>query len=268
MLLEYVCGGELFSVLRQFNKFDSKMAVFYAAEIVTALDYLHSHQIVYRDLKPENILLDAEGHLKLTDFGFAKKVTNKTFTLCGTPEYLAPEIIQAKGHNSTADWWALGILIYEMLSGSPPFYDESTHKVYERILQSKIEWPRHFDFSAKDIIKRFLASDPTKRLGSGNSATNGSSSFIAVSCSNGAVATNESNNSQRNRSTSGADEVKRHRWFVSITWDDVYNRRLKPPFIPKISHEGDTSNFEKYETPDLQRAQYGTLKDIELFHDF
>lgn len=268
MLLEYVSGGELFSVLRQFNKFESKMAVFYAAEIVTALDYLHSHQIVYRDLKPENILLDAEGHLKLTDFGFAKKVTNKTFTLCGTPEYLAPEIIQAKGHNSTADWWALGILIYEMLSGSPPFYDESTHKVYERILQSKIEWPRHFDFSAKDIIKRFLTSDPLKRLGSGNSATSSSSSFIPTSGNTGGPASTNESNSHRNRTNSGTEEVKRHRWFVSITWDDVYNRRVKPPFIPKVAHEGDTSNFEKYDTPDLQRAQYATLKDLEMFYDF
>ena len=276
MLLEYVPGGELFSVLRQYNKFEPKMAVFYAAEIVAAFEYLHSFQIVYRDLKPENILLDYEGHLKLTDFGFAKKVTNKTFTLCGTPEYLAPEIIQARGHSSTADWWALGILVYEMLSGSPPFYDESTHKIYERILQGKIEWPRYFDFSAKDIIKRFLTSDPTKRLGSGNTLSNNSSSFIATqlsSASSGSIAaatvTSNDNQTQRSRLNSGADEVKRHRWFVSITnWDDVYNRRIKPPFRPKILHEGDTSNFEKYETPDLQRAQYATIKDLDMFYEF
>lgn len=296
MLLEYVPGGELFSVLRQFNKFETKMAVFYAAEIVCALEYLHSLQIVYRDLKPENLLLDIEGHIKLTDFGFSKRVSNKTFTLCGTPEYLAPEIIQSKGHNSAADWWAFGVLIYEMLSGTPPFYDESTHKVYEKILQGKIDWPRHFDFSAKDIIKKCLASDPTKRLGSGNLvsngasfihtssngasfahvpsssslASNGSSSSYSSASSNELSSNNQAaSNTQRNKYNAGAEEVKKHRWFISITnWDDVVNRRMKPPYRPKILHEGDTSNFEKYETPDLQRAQYATIKELDMFYEF
>jgi protein kinase X len=276
MLLEYVPGGELFTLLKQFKRFDTKMAVFYAAEIVLALDYLHSLSIVYRDLKPENILLDLEGHLKLTDFGFAKRVITKTYTVCGTPEYLAPEIIQSKGHTTTADWWAFGILIYEMLSGSPPFYDDQQHKVYDKILQAKIEWPRHFDFSAKDIIKKFLVFDPTKRLGSGNLNSN-NVSFVQKesridniqSPVNGASALASTTIKLNQKVDSGSEEVKKHRWFVSITnWDDVYNRSIKVPYKPKYAHDGDISNFEQYDTPDLQRVPFATRKELELFDDF
>lgn len=121
MLMEFVPGGELFTYLRNRGRFSSVASVFYATEIVCAIEYLHSKEIVYRDLKPENILLDREGHIKLTDFGFAKKLVDRTWTLCGTPEYLAPEVIQSKGHGRAVDWWALGILIFEMLSGFPHF---------------------------------------------------------------------------------------------------------------------------------------------------
>lgn len=270
MCLEYIPGGELFTLLRKYTKFETKAAVFYAAEIVCAFEYLHNLNIIYRDLKPENILLDRDGHLKLTDFGFAKKVPNKTFTLCGTPEYLAPEVIQNKGHGCTVDWWALGTLIYEMLAGSPPFYDEDTFKVYDKILHGKMnEWPRYFDFSAKDIIKKFLISDPSKRLGSGN-MSQCTTSFIqsANSLSNDSFSSNQRLTNKQAQLT-GADEVKRHRWFVSINnWDDVLNRKLKPPFIPKVSFDGDTSNFEKYDTPDLNRAAYASEREIDIFYMF
>ena len=139
---EFIQGGEIFRLLRRENLFPNDVSLFYVTEIVLALEYLHSQKIAYRDLKPENLLIGADGHIKLTDFGFAKKVDDDlTFTLCGTPEYLAPEIIMSIGHNHGVDWWSLGILIYEMLAGYPPFYDQNPYEVYRRITLGHYEFP-------------------------------------------------------------------------------------------------------------------------------
>lgn len=140
MVLDYVPGGELFSYLRKFRRFDEPTARFYAAEIVLVLQYLHEDQggVAYRDLKPENLLLDADGHIKFVDFGFAKRLGNQgdrpveTYTLCGTPEYLAPEVIHNKGHTAAVDWWALGILVYEFLTGYPPFWHQNPIEIYKQ----------------------------------------------------------------------------------------------------------------------------------------
>jgi serine/threonine protein kinase len=141
MLLDYVPGGELFTYLRKLRRFEEPVARFYAAEIVLVLEYLHEQQggIAYRDLKPENLLLDQDGHIKLVDFGFAKRLGYRednrpveTYTLCGTPEYLAPEVIQNKGHTGAVDWWALGILIYEFLTGYPPFWHQNPIEIYKQ----------------------------------------------------------------------------------------------------------------------------------------
>lgn len=117
------------------------MALFYTTEILLALEYLHERDIAYRDLKPENLLIASDGHLKITDFGFAKKITDRSFTLCGTPEYLAPELIMSTGHNKGVDWWALGVLIFEMLAGYPPFYDTNTYEIYKKILIGYFDFP-------------------------------------------------------------------------------------------------------------------------------
>jgi protein kinase X len=235
MLLEYICGGELFTYLRNAGHFTSASGLFYTCEIILALDYLHSLSIVYRDLKPENLLLDREGHLKITDFGFAKKLEDRTWTLCGTPEYLAPEIIQSKGHNKAVDWWALGILIYEMLVGYPPFFDDNPFGIYEKILAGKIDWPKHIDPVARDLIKKLLVQDRTKRLGN---------------------------------MKNGTDDVKNHRWFRGITWEDVHKRKLEVPFVPKVSHEGDTQNFDGYAEIDYKMIMAAPEKDRDLFVDF
>ncbi|KAK7873091.1 hypothetical protein R5R35_000371 [Gryllus longicercus] len=235
MLFDYVCGGELFSYLRNAGRFNNSTANFYSAEIILALEYLHSLSVVYRDLKPENLLLDREGHLKITDFGFAKKLTDRTWTLCGTPEYLAPEIIQSKGHNKAVDWWALGVLIYEMLAGYPPFFDDNPFGIYEKILAGKIEWPRHLDPVAKDLVKKLLVQDRTKRLGN---------------------------------MKNGADDVKRHRWFKGIDWQDVYYRKLKPPIVPRVTYDGDTRNFDEYPEADWKSAPCVGESEQKLFEDF
>ena len=140
LLLDYIPGGELFSYLRRHRRFPEEWAQFYSAEIVLVLEFLHEHQggVAYRDLKPENLLLDGQGHVKLVDFGFAKRLGSKddrpveTYTLCGTPEYLAPEVIQNKGHTTAVDWWALGILIYEFLTGYPPFWHQNPIEIYKQ----------------------------------------------------------------------------------------------------------------------------------------
>jgi protein kinase X len=218
MLLEYVVGGELFSYLRKRGRFPIETARFFAAQITLALEYIHARDIAYRDLKPENVLIDHEGNVRLTDFGFAKKIDNRTFTLCGTPEYIAPEIILGTGHGKGVDWWALGILIFEMLAGYPPFYEneESPDKfnIYKSIIAGAVTFPDHFEPQAKDLIKRLLATNVSRRLG----VLKG-----------------------------GAEDVKKHSFFEGIDWNEVYNKRLIPPIIPEVEFEGDASNFDNYD---------------------
>ena len=165
LMFPYVPGGELFTYLRMAGCFPAPTTLFYSAEIVSALSYLHSLNIIYRDLKPENILLAKDGHIVITDFGFSKKVVGQTWTLCGTPEYLAPEIIQGTGQGQAVDWWALGILIYEMLTGTTPFSHQDPFVTYQRILEGKIEWPSMVEGLAKDLIIKLLEQDSSKRMG-------------------------------------------------------------------------------------------------------
>ncbi|EIE77696.1 hypothetical protein RO3G_02400 [Rhizopus delemar RA 99-880] len=234
MVQEYVIGGELFRHLRKAGRFTGDTARFYAAEIVLALEYLHSKDIIYRDLKPENILLDSRGYIKIADFGFAKKVQDRTWTLCGTPEYLAPEIIQSKGHSKSVDWWSLGILIFEMMAGHPPFYDDNHFGTYERILGGKVQYPGYFENAAKDLLKKLLVIDITRRLGN---------------------------------LKGGADDIKRHKWFRTTDWHGLLNKTVRAPIIPAHSNEYDTSNFEKYsEETSNEQPQGDPFR--ELFPDF
>ena len=201
MLLSYVPGGELFTHLRRAHRFTPDVTRFYLATIILALKYLHSFNIIYRDLKPENLLLDSRGYLRLTDFGFAKIVDDRTWTLCGTPEYLAPEIIQSDGHGKAADWWACGILCYEMLVGYPPFFDESAYGIYEKILKGKIYWPREMDPLSRELIRAFLHPDRSKRLGN---------------------------------MIGGPQDVLNHPWFRGVDWDALERREIKVCLLNKV----------------------------------
>mmetsp|Transcript_54575 Transcript_54575/g.143704 ORF Transcript_54575/g.143704 Transcript_54575/m.143704 type:complete len:363 (+) Transcript_54575:131-1219(+) len=235
MLMEFVNGGELFSYLRREGRLPNDHARFYAAEIILAFAYMHLMHVVYRDLKPENLLVDCEGHLKVTDFGFAKVVDDKTWTLCGTPEYLAPEIIQSKGHSKSVDWWALGVLMYEMLAGYPPFFDETPFGIYQKVLAGRVDFPRHFDVKAKDLIKRLLVADRTKRLG----------------CLKG-----------------GSEDLKRHKWFKGLDWDLLLNRSVTPPHVPQVKAADDTSMFDRYPESTEGSAMTVSGKEQELFDGF
>lgn len=213
LVMEYVEGGELFSHLRAAQRFPDHQGKLYTGEIVLAFIHLHSMNIIYRDLKPENLLLTRGGRIKITDFGFAKVVEDRTWTLCGTPEYLAPEIIQSHGHGKSVDWWALGVLIHEMLAGYPPFYDENPIQIYQKILGGRVEPPASVSPKAKELIKKLLVIDRTRRLG----------------CIRG-----------------GGEAVKEHKWFEGMDWEALYAGRIEPPFIPRVKGVGDTSNFESY----------------------
>eukprot|EP01102_Stenamoeba_stenopodia_P013350 TRINITY_DN431_c0_g1_i3.p1 TRINITY_DN431_c0_g1~~TRINITY_DN431_c0_g1_i3.p1 ORF type:complete len:357 (+),score=50.17 TRINITY_DN431_c0_g1_i3:182-1252(+) len=235
LVMEYVIGGEIFTHLRREGRFPNDVTRFYAAEIVLALEYLHSKNIIYRDLKPENILLDSSGHVRITDFGFSKRVEDRTWTLCGTPEYLAPEIIQSKGHGKAVDWWAIGILIFEMLAGYPPFFDDHPFHIYEKILEGRIVFPSHLTPAARDLIRKLLTADRTRRLGN---------------------------------LRGGAADVKGHPWFAGIDWDKLYRKEITPPFIPPVCGPADTSNFEKYPDEDDASNQPGGDPYAHFFADF
>ncbi|CAF3365522.1 unnamed protein product [Rotaria sp. Silwood1] len=223
MVLEFVPGGEMFSHLRKVGRFSEQHARFYAAQIVLTFEYLHYLDILYRDLKPENLLIDAEGYLKVTDFGFAKKIK----------EYLAPEIILSKGYNKAVDWWALGVLAYEMSAGYPPFFADQPIQIYEKIVSGKVRFPSHFSSDLKDILRNLLQVDLTKRFGN---------------------------------LKNGVDDIKTHKWFSSTDWIAIYQRKVEPPFIPKSKGPGDASNFDDYEEEPLRIAT--TEKFGKEFEEF
>jgi serine/threonine protein kinase len=231
-LMEYISGGELFTCIRRSSRLSNPVAKFYAAEIALAISYLHSMNIVHRDLKPENLLLDQQGHIKLTDFGFAKALLGpdgRTYTMCGTPEYIAPEVILSKGHGTPADYWSLGVLIYEMLAGHPPFFGDSNHTVFEKILQTRPHYPSDFDPLARDLVERLLQPDPERRL-----------------CS--------------------LEELKQQPWFQGVQWD-LLPLRLQPgPIVPRLQYEYDTCNFVKCHDVHEEHEEFHGDKD--LFKDF
>jgi serum/glucocorticoid-regulated kinase 2 len=202
LCLAFVNGGELFFHLQEEGRFTEDRAKFYVAELLSALECLHNLNIIYRDLKPENILLDYTGHIALCDFGLCKlnvKDGNKTNTFCGTPEYLAPEVLLQAGYTKSVDWWTLGILLYEMISGLPPFYDENVNVMYNKILNDPLVFNDDISDNAVDILKKLLNRDGNARLGA-----------------------------------KGAQEIRSHAYFASIDWKKLLCRQYAPPFRPNV----------------------------------
>ncbi|EIN12732.1 Pkinase-domain-containing protein [Punctularia strigosozonata HHB-11173 SS5] len=225
LVLAFVNGGELFHHLQQEQRFSEVRSRFYSAELLLALEHLHELNVVYRDLKPENILLDYTGHIALCDFGLCKlnmKDEDTTNTFCGTPEYLAPEILNGQGYNKTIDWWTLGVLLYEMLSGLPPFYDEVTDKMYEKILRNPLLFGDEIGAEARSVLTGLITRDPTQRLG-----------------------------------VNGADEIKKHPFFAKhIDFKLLLEKKIHPPFKPSVASPVDVSNFDTEFTSEAPMDSY------------
>jgi len=214
LVLAFVNGGELFHHLQREGKFNEERSRFYCAELLLALEHLHHFNVVYRDLKPENILLDYNGHIALCDFGLCKQnmtENDTTSTFCGTPEYLAPEIIHGSAYSKSVDWWTLGVLLYEMLSGLPPFYDaESTDEMYKKILNEPLTFGEDIRSEAQSVLSGLLTRDPARRLGA-----------------------------------NGAEVIKKHAFFNRhIDFKKLLAKRIQPPFKPSVASAVDTSNFD------------------------
>ena len=211
MALEFIQGGELFLQIRKSGRFSEERAQFYLAEILLALDYLHANGIIYRDLKPENILLDIEGHIKLTDFGLSKigidEKNPKAYTFCGTTEYLAPEIIKNQGYDKSVDYWSLGVVLYEMVSGISPFYSKNKSEVLKNITNKRLEIKNYFSDRVSDLINKLLTINSKERL-------------------------------------QDADIMKNHQFFKDLDWDRMSRKELTPPFKPRITGQSDLRHFD------------------------
>ncbi|KAK0087028.1 hypothetical protein PV325_001872 [Microctonus aethiopoides] len=236
-VMEYVNGGDLMFQIQKARKFDETRAQFYAAEVTLALQFLHHHGVLYRDLKLDNILLDREGHCKLADFGMCKEGIvdgQTTTTFCGTPDYIAPEILQELEYGASVDWWALGVLMYEMMAGQPPFEADNEDDLFESILHDDVLYPVWLSKTAVSILKGFMTKNPARRLG--------------CVTSNG-----------------GENAIKAHPFFQTMDWKALEARKLKPPFMPKINNEKDAMNFDAEftkEDPVLTPVHHSVLQSV------
>ncbi|XP_016998035.2 serine/threonine-protein kinase N isoform X4 [Drosophila takahashii] len=242
-VMEYAAGGDLMMHIHT-DVFLEPRAVFYAACVVLGLQYLHENKIIYRDLKLDNLLLDTDGYVKIADFGLCKEgmgFGDRTGTFCGTPEFLAPEVLTETSYTRAVDWWGLGVLIFEMLVGESPFPGDDEEEVFDSIVNDEVRYPRFLSLEAIAVMRRLLRKNPERRLGS----------------------------SERD-----AEDVKKQAFFRSIVWDDLLLRKVKPPFVPTINHLEDVSNFDEEFTS--EKAQLTPPKEPRhlsedeqvLFQDF
>lgn len=210
-IMDYVNGGELFFHLQKDKKFPEDRARFYCSEIVLGLEYLHNSGVLYRDLKPENLLLTGDGHICMTDFGISKEGllsdNDRTATFCGTPEYLAPEVLEGNGYGKAVDWWSFGTLMFEMLVGIPPFYNQDVQQMYQKIMTDKLKIPSSISPNARDLLEKLLVRDPNTRL-------------------------------------TDPALIKKHPWFDGIDWVKLENKEVQPPFVPPVKSVDDFSQVD------------------------
>uniref|UniRef100_A0A674J1R4 Protein kinase C n=1 Tax=Terrapene triunguis TaxID=2587831 RepID=A0A674J1R4_9SAUR len=238
-VMEYLNGGDLMFHIQSCHKFDTARATFYAAEIICGLQFLHSKGIIYRDLKLDNVLLDKDGHIKIADFGMCKEnmfEDAKTSTFCGTPDYIAPEILLGQKYNTAVDWWSFGVLLYEMLIGQSPFHGQDEEELFQSIRMDNPFYPRWLNKDAKDILVKLFVREPERRLGAkGN--------------------------------------IRQHAFFQEINWEVLEERAMEPPFKPRVKSASDCSNFDKEflnEKPRLSCADRALINSMDqnMFSNF
>lgn len=242
-VMEYAPGGDLMMHIHA-DVFSEPRTVFYTSCVVLGLQYLHEHEIVYRDLKLDNLLLDSEGYVKIADFGLCKEgmgFGERTGTFCGTPEFLAPEVLTETSYTRAVDWWGLGVLIFEMLVGESPFPGDDEEEVFDSIVNDEVRYPRFLSTEAIAIMRRLLRRNPERRLGA---------------------------------SEKDAEDVRKQPFFRDMNWDDLLARKVRPPFVPNVRHAEDVSNFDEEftsEEPVLtppKESRLLTNEEQALFTDF
>uniref|UniRef100_A0A2P2I6Y8 non-specific serine/threonine protein kinase n=1 Tax=Hirondellea gigas TaxID=1518452 RepID=A0A2P2I6Y8_9CRUS len=236
-VLEYVNGGELFHHLTKERLFSEERTKFYGAEICLALSYLHRCNIIYRDLKLENLLIDEQGHIKVADFGLCKEnmsYGNTTRTFCGTPEYLAPEVLEENDYGRSVDWWGYGVCLYEMMVGRLPFFDSDHQTLFQLIVYEEARFPRTISPEARELLRSLLVKNPHQRLGGG---------------------------------VRDAAEVQEHPFYSNMNWDDVLNKKIPPPFIPEVHSSMDTHNFDPEFTTPVHITPPGSQSSLIVIHE-
>ena len=212
---DFMQGGDMFYHLHSKKKFEESIVKFYAIELILGLGFLHKNNMIYRDLKPENVLMDSKGHLKISDFGLSKILENpddKAYTICGTPQYLAPEILENKGYDKSVDWWSLGCFIYEMLTGYIPFYIPKGNRINPEVFNEPINFPPGINPLATDLISQLLKTNPKDRLGYGEEDD---------------------------------EKIKSHEFFKDVEWEKYWKKEIEPPFVPELNDEMDLKYFDK-----------------------
>lgn len=229
-ILEFCNGGEMFTIIQKQRRrrFTEEQTRFFAAQVICAFEYLHNLDVMHRDLKPENMLIDHRGNAKLTDFGFAKRVEDVTFTMCGTPEYLAPEIIANKGYNRAVDWWAVGVLIFEMRCGRSPFEDKDQLVMFKNICKRNFQFPKDYTENEKQLIGGLLQVDITRRLGYRHG---------------------------------GVTVIKALPYFKSIDFNKLLKGKLQSPYYPTVTGPGDARNFDKFPNEEKKKDEWLPGKD-------
>lgn len=233
---EFINGGEFLTLLKQNKRLSTAATQFYAAQIAVTLKYIHSRGIVYRDLKPENMLVDRKGYLKLIDFGLSKEIKSKdsftetTMTICGTPHYIAPEILKNKGYSYEVDWWSFGVVLYETLIGIMPFEGKNASELFYNIAHEKVRFPADFDENAKTLIAGLLRKDPKKRY--------------------------------------SAKKVLKHKFFAGVDFQALLERKLECPYFPSVKGRSDTSNFKEIKVPTLNKENCPEILEGDIFKDW